>query len=195
MALLTETLDRIIKWVEKKYPIALKSFVSGLTDQEIDSISNQFSFLIPLEIRELYKWRNGQRESLALESIENIWSVNSPYEARFFDGMTLLPFMSLDFFDFDPFWIVICEEGDGYYLVIDIRNSNILRIDIKGGADDSYLIYQNLITMMQTLAEFYELGGDVDGVINFSEDYQQTWLKYNAEIGEQAIKTVLNHRG
>ena len=48
---------------------------------------------------------------------------------------------------------------------------------------------------MQTLAEFYELGGDVDGVINFSEDYQQTWLKYNAEIGEQAIKTVLNHRG
>jgi cell wall assembly regulator SMI1 len=195
MTLLIETLNRFMNWVELKYPIAVGSFITGLTNKEIDNICTQFSFSIPLEIRELYQWRNGQRESYAIESVESISNTKNPYEIRFFDGMTLVPFMSLDFFDYDPFWIVICEDEDGYYLVIDLRNSNILRLDIKGGADDYYVIYKNLTAMMQTLAEFYESGGDIDGVISFSEEYQQIWLKYNSEIGEQAIKNVLSNRG
>jgi cell wall assembly regulator SMI1 len=194
MTLLTDALNRILNWVELNHPEQLDNFMPGLDREKIANIADTLSLIFPLEVYELYQWRNGQKSSDAQYA-----SYHSNYSLELFDGMTFIPLVetpftdsiSLDFTEYGS-WLPVFKDEDGRYLVVDVKSSNILIIDVKGGADESYIIYKNLTSMMQTLAEFYESG--VDGELSSLEEYQRTWLKYNAEIGELAINAALDYR-
>ncbi|BCL36020.1 SMI1/KNR4 family protein [Nostoc sp. MS1] len=59
MSLLTEALEQILKWEQKHFPSQVTLLQPGLSDEEIDQITQDWSVQLPTEVRELYKWRNG----------------------------------------------------------------------------------------------------------------------------------------
>jgi len=61
MSLLTETLERILSWLQQNQPEVISSLQPGLTDIQIQEITQDFPFELSHEIRELYQWRNGLR--------------------------------------------------------------------------------------------------------------------------------------
>ena len=60
MSEITEALNRISQYLERNNPNALNWLQSGLSDREIDLLTKDFPFEFPLELRELYRWRNGR---------------------------------------------------------------------------------------------------------------------------------------
>lgn len=56
---LKKVLDKILKILEEKVPNIASALQHGLTREEIDEITKDFSFKLPEEVYELYQWRNG----------------------------------------------------------------------------------------------------------------------------------------
>lgn len=54
MSLLTETLERILSWLQQNQPEVISSLQPGLTDIQIQEITQDFPFELSHEIRELY---------------------------------------------------------------------------------------------------------------------------------------------
>lgn len=62
MSTLTDALERILVWLEEHESLELARFESlqpGLTLTEIDKITADLPFRLPLEVYELYQWANG----------------------------------------------------------------------------------------------------------------------------------------
>jgi len=213
MLTLTEAYFQILQWVSSNFPESQNAFLLGLTPQNIDEISSSLQrgypydvkvglpFEIPNDVKEIYQLNNGQKsytDDYYLGSVGAIPENQNEYLC-IFDGKTLLPLQSAivrDISNFNPKWLMLFTREDENYLVMDTSNGCLLDFNHScGDESDAFVVYSSLTNMMRTHAEFYALGGDIEGVRRFSEEYQQVWLKYNAEIGEQAINTVLSYRG
>ncbi len=201
----TEAYLQILRWVASNFPESQNAFLPSLTVQEIKSISSRLTFELPNDLKELYQLNNGQKfypNSLLNDDLEDL-IVMPKYEneeLNIFDGKAFLPLQSAvarKCTDFDYNWLILFTYVDEEYLVLDTSNGYLLYFDPSSclEASSAFAVYSSLANMMRTHAEFYGSGGDIEGVRRFSEEYQQVWLKYNAEIGEQAINTVLSHRG
>jgi hypothetical protein len=215
MTVLTDTLNRIMTWIETNHPGDNELFFPGLERDEVDNIAaeviNNSHFItpenhptsLPSELYELYKWRNGHKfYNYRERRFDN--SRDEKYQLRkadggfrsfnIFDGKAFLPLettlginsevssVGLTLFQYD--------DDCGDYLVLDLNPPFPLYIQWCNDMV-SYLKYSSLTAMMLTLAEFYESGGNENDVIRFSKEYQRVWLKYNADIGQEAIDQVL----
>lgn len=56
---LTKALNRIISWIENHNSYYVKYLQPGLSKDEIDNLAKDLPFQLPLEIYELYQWKNG----------------------------------------------------------------------------------------------------------------------------------------
>jgi cell wall assembly regulator SMI1 len=213
MLTLTEAYLRVLQWAASNFAESQNAFLPKLTPQKIDEISSNLEFgypydvkvglpfQIPSDVREIYQLNNGQKsytDDYYTGGVRAIPENQNEYLC-IFDGKTLLPLQSAiarDISNFNPNWLMLFTREDEDYLVMDTSNGYLLDFNHScGDESDTFVVYSSLANMMRTHAEFYESGGNIDGVISFSEEYQQIWLKYNSEIGEQAIKTVLSNRG
>jgi cell wall assembly regulator SMI1 len=191
---------RIMQWVESNFSSARTAFLPSLTLEEIENLSSSLQFPLPSDLQEIYQLNNGQKYYSDFYSGDLIAKPeNESEELYIFDGKTLLPLQNAiarDLSNFDPNWLMLFTYDDEDYLVLDTSNGFILYFDPSscGDASDAFIIYSSLANMMRTLAEFYESGGDISGIRKFSEEYQRIWLKYNSDIGEEAIQTVLRYR-
>ncbi|TYQ30106.1 SMI1/KNR4 family protein [Pseudanabaena sp. UWO310] len=202
MLTLIEAYLQILRWTTLNFPESQNAFLPSLTLQEIKSISSRLTFDLPNDLQELYQLNNGQKfypnmfwqgDLIATPEHEN-------EELNIFDGKSFLPLQSAvarKCANFDSNWLILFTYEDEEYLVLNTSNGYLLYFDPSSHLEVSstFAVYSSLTNMMRTHAEFYESGEDIEGVRRFSEAYQQVWLKYNAEIGEQAINTVLSHRG
>ena len=59
MSTLTETLEKIVNWLEVHYPENLAYLSPGLTNQQIEELTYNLPFTIPKEVRELYQYCDG----------------------------------------------------------------------------------------------------------------------------------------
>ena len=59
MSALTETLERILKELQKNRPAVASTLQPGLTYKEIQETTTNLPFCLPSEVYKLYQWRNG----------------------------------------------------------------------------------------------------------------------------------------
>lgn len=196
MSVLTDSLNQIMRWLEENRPDYAASFLPGLNDEEIRKKLTNVELELPLEIYELYRWRNG------VEGGEDLKSVVYPS----------MEFMPLDeameyYQDFIKNSINLLDEKDedcrDVYKLLDANQVNIygnklifpfsrsncsfcavllseeqqqnsLIIDI---ADELGLsvIYRSLTSMMQTLAEYLETGA------HYLDEEQEYYLNGDEE--------------
>ncbi|MFQ4146430.1 HEAT repeat domain-containing protein [Chlorogloeopsis sp. ULAP02] len=104
MSLLTEALNRILKWKQKHFPSQVSLLQPGLSDAEINQITQGWSIKLPTEVRELYKWRNGSRPD---DIGEYAW---------IFDGFTFLPLFQKG--------LIETEDNERRKLLNDLRDSD-----------------------------------------------------------------------
>jgi cell wall assembly regulator SMI1 len=212
MLTLAQSYSLVLQWVGSNFSESLTAFLPRLTSEEIDRISSSLTygyphnvnvglpFEIPNDVKEIYKLNNGQKFYANLSILGDlvVSPENQSENLNIFDGKTLLPLQSSivrDFRNFHPNWLTLFTREDEDYLVLDTSNGHLLDFNHScGDSSDAFIVYASIIDLMRTHAEFYESGGDVEGVMEFSQQYQRIWLKYNSDIGEEAIQTVLRYR-
>ncbi len=59
MTELTQSLDRILAWLQQNDPKSASGFRPGLSSEEISIKLQQLPFKVSREVQELYQWRNG----------------------------------------------------------------------------------------------------------------------------------------
>ncbi|MBW4598631.1 MAG: hypothetical protein KME29_03220 [Calothrix sp. FI2-JRJ7] len=62
MTELINALERILKWTKQHRPRYVDYLQPGLSRGEIEDLVKDLPFQIPLEVYELYQWRNGARD-------------------------------------------------------------------------------------------------------------------------------------
>ncbi|MGP1386185.1 MAG: SMI1/KNR4 family protein [Thainema sp.] len=161
MSDLLDSLNHILRWMEKNEQYMC--LMPGLSTSEIAEKSRGLPFSLPLEMYELYQWRNG-------------WNICCPELCRTLDCMSFFPLeeavaeyhSSLDeyrrygviwyrqwfpIFQVDATWIFVsCAEKQ-------LDSSPIFSYDFKDHADiRPKVTYLNLTSMMQTIAECWDRG-------------------------------------
>ena len=184
MTLLSQTLNRITTYLEKKYRPIASSLQPGLSYEEIDRKLSSLPCRLPQEFYELYQWRNGTLETddfidfyrhyrfLPLE--EAITTSTEVYKIT--DGY--LPYGWIPIFTF---------EGE-YFGVIGSQVQKYASPIVYTYHEET-VAYLSITAMMQAIAECYETGiyylekheyGEF--IDSDSQKEEQIILKYNPTI-------------
>lgn len=183
MSALTETLERILKELQKNRPAVASTLQPGLTYKEIQETTTNLPFCLPSEVYKLYQWRNGNELyeffyyhyflplQKAVEICQEIIAINVECDQKTqYEGKPLFPI-----FDFDgEYWGVVIDENDN-------QSSAIVFIDEIG--EVSKISYISLSNMMLTIAQCYETGAqylDKDGYLESNSAREESIRqKYN----------------
>ncbi|MBV6627982.1 MAG: hypothetical protein KI793_34540 [Rivularia sp. (in: Bacteria)] len=201
MSVLTDSLNRIMQWLEGNRPDYAASFLPGLSNEEIREKLASVELELPEEIHELYRWRNGVEDGEDLKSIA-------------YPSMAFMPLDEAIKYHLDIIDNVDIQEHEDFQAIfelldakqIDIYNSTHLFpfihsnccfcavllsreqqkhspiIDISD-ALDLEMIFRNLTTMMQTLAKYFETGAyylSDDNFLDWDEEKMEPiFHKYN----------------
>ncbi|AVH64457.1 HEAT repeat domain-containing protein [Nostoc sp. 'Peltigera membranacea cyanobiont' N6] len=203
MSLLTQCLERILRWEQKLFPSQVSLLQPGLSDAEINQITQDWPIHLPKEVRELYKWRNGSRSN---DIGEYDW---------IFDGFTFLPLQEIsveyqpgteenrwnypnDFYP-NSLKIFISPEPDQGYIIVS-KEGKIYWIEFGWWCDGFWvceMYYTSLTNMMLTLAEYNEKNDYVCSIWYLSKKTKneglQIWYKYNSShFDGSEIKDLLS---
>jgi HEAT repeats len=223
VTVLTEALDRILNWLHEQQrqhpelshrywcsgatiPIDTQYYPqlrSGLSRAEIAEITKDLPEPLPLEVIELYQWRNGNRFSFCMSDwlfnfgegfgeqraakLMDLQSAVSSYRDKKSCSLEDVTVDNLLTNRYDNnsikfFHAVECVEG---YMVMNQNRKSypIVFWDFKGGVDIVYSKYASLTDMMVTIAECYENACKVDDRGRLIENKDKTWeiwRKHNA---------------
>ncbi len=203
MSVLTDSLNRIMGWLEKNRPDYAASFLPGLSDEEIREKLANVELELPGEIYELYRWRNGTEDGEDLKSVifPTIEFMTLDEALEYYHDFVE---NTLDIFDEEDYQD-ICEllspnqaniYGDKKYLFPFYRSncdfcavflskekqqqSPIININ---DVLELSAIHRSLTAMMQTLAEYLETGAHYlgeEGYLNGNEEKMlPIFQKYN----------------
>jgi len=195
MSLLTNSLNRIMSWMQQNRPARAQSFLPGLPRQEIEQAVEGLPNQLPEELFELYQWRNGTSEWDAIDSVVfpslEFMPLNEAVEScqgllESFGGENPLltdTLLARDEYLF-PF---TCENSSCYHAVLlrpkKQQSSPVIDVGAEGDLD---LAYSSLTSMMMTLAEYFESGAFYmrdDGFLDCDEEVAASiFLKYNSGI-------------
>jgi SMI1 / KNR4 family (SUKH-1) len=189
MSLLIQPLNQIMTWLEQNIPEYAQSFQPGLSVSMLTKISETLGFSLPPELYDLYQWHNGTPEVgdigtylgafhfSPLEEIVQIYQEDyGGIDGDFFileNGCPLFPF----------------SENQGRYYSITVpqdSSQEAYNIVVTLTDGDHYIVYESLVSMMNTLAECYETKAfylDEEG--NISEHSEQVIAllkKHNASV-------------
>ncbi len=206
MSDLTESLDRIVGWLHqqiREHPEATKGWwprpitqknnsplvKPGLSSTAIEEITQNLGRQLSPEVYELYKWGNGTKNYDSIVGFDWLFDVGqgwgffmafgfSPLQVAVSEslrrkkGKALTIFIGSDCREGD----LVFDEGRNYFPII-FR-------DFKGGADDTIIKYDSLVTMMLTVADCYEQAYYIDsrGYHKDEDKALEIWKKYNSCI-------------
>ena len=197
---LTDSLNRIMEWLEENRPDYAASFLPGLSDEEIREKLANVELELPEEIYELYRWRNGVEggEDLksviypsmefmpldeAIEYYLGIVDIEIQEHEDFQSIFELLDANQVNIYSdthLFPFLrsncvccaVLLSREKQQHSPIIDISDE----LDLK-------MIFRSLTLMMQTLTEYFETGAYYLGKDNFLDWDKEKMLpifqKYN----------------
>jgi cell wall assembly regulator SMI1 len=199
-AVVDKTVEQLLKELEiemrAKYPDVLKSMLPGLRDFEIDRLEQLADYKLPADIRKLYKWHNGQRDSgvfgpipglrfiplqEAIKEKNNLWRKNH-------DRNRAQRVYLNSLIKHRKTWIPIFEDifGDGYFY-------DMAKGESKGGVfycfaeSSSYIFFPTIKNLLAGAVKCYK--ENVFRVVTdrnkavFVEDYYQSrpfWLEFGA---------------
>ena len=200
MSILTDSLNRIMQWLEENRPDYAASFLPGLSDAEIRGKLASVELELPEEIYELYRWRNGVEDGEDLKSVvyPSIEFIPLDEAVEYHLGI-----VEIDIFEHEDlpniFELLDANQINNYsdkYLFPFLRancyfcavllgkekQQHSPIIDISD-ALDLEMIFRSLTAMMQTFAEYLETGAhylDEEGCLDEDEEKMEPiFHKYN----------------
>lgn len=152
--------NRIDNWLQKNYPKVSKAFNLGITDIQIQETAYSLPFIFSQEVYKLYQWHNGTGTSIfrfnALGGMHFYPLIKSldiyQNNIRELDSYGLWKTNWFPIFYGDPItYFVVCKDYK-------LDSSPIYSSDSKEHSDSPFTQkYDNLTTMMQTIAECFEM--------------------------------------
>ena len=80
MSVITESLDRILNWLQQHKPEYALLFLPGLSLEEIEEKVKVLPFRLPSEVYELYQWRNGTKSEESIFVYHYFWDLDTAVE-------------------------------------------------------------------------------------------------------------------
>jgi cell wall assembly regulator SMI1 len=131
-----------------------------LTESEIVSLETKYHIKLPDDLRELYKWKNGQADSY--EAFVNN-SMFVPLETVLASNAELTGMIGFDFEIenwWNKDWLPIFENGGGSSICYDLggvfTNRKGQLVEYWNKDNDRPVISPDLLTMMRALNEYYK---------------------------------------
>ena len=199
MTELTQSLDRILAWLQHNDPEGASGFRPGLSSENISKKLQELPFKVSREVQELYQWRDGDTrcESVfichwllplddALAVSQEHVNCESSIDLRLKDGE---PHYLFPLFEFEgEFFAVLGQETYSDTAPI-FHISNCCDVSTKP-------VFNSLAGMMKTLAECYETGlyetglsfieSDI-GLDTDSEQFYKIRHRYNPGTAERVF--------
>jgi hypothetical protein len=147
---LTNALNRIFAWLEKHSPRSASGFQPGLSSKEIEERLNVLPFCVSQEVRELYRWRNGDEiyspvfGYLSFVDLDTACDISESVNGIYPQSRYLFPV-----FDFD---------GEYFAVECDMAMTETSPVFHVSDCYDVNFAFINLTSMMLALAECYETG-------------------------------------
>jgi SMI1 / KNR4 family (SUKH-1) len=169
---LTNAINRIFAWLEEHTPKSLERFQSGLSSAQIEERLSSLPFCIPEEVRELYRWRNGDKMyGSSIFGYHWLMSLDRACEfvdilSEYFNNESLIEIREKQA---ESMYLFPLFEFDGEYFAIEGSNEieKTGRIFHIGKFYEVSFAFISLTSMMLSIAECYEAG-----VYAVGEDYR-----------------------
>ncbi|MEG4306258.1 hypothetical protein [Microcoleus sp. D3_18a_C4] len=177
MSILTQTLEKIVNWLQVNDPESISGLRPGLTDPEIEKLTHALPLALPWEVSEIYRYCNGMialTPSLVLESLEA--AIENTRYADWMRGNTIpnsSPIMPL-------------FHGDGkdfYYVICDRENDSPVWCLFVGEKPRMYAA--SLTSLILTTWECYEMGAYY---IYFYREYGYSYIEEDLEKFEEIFQ-------
>jgi len=183
---------RIQKYLDLNRPSFSALLQDGLTLNEITEFSNSYHVSFPVELVELYKWRNGAKtyheqfrpgyRFIPLkEALEHrIYISRDDNQFFMFDGVVDMKSCLLPIFSYDHESLsVLCKDGDVFH-------SQVIRSD----GSCHYLYTSSLTNLIKVMVDCFESG--LYSFETYEERLENLILqKYQPELIENAFTKVL----
>jgi cell wall assembly regulator SMI1 len=138
-----------------------------LTEAEIENLENQYKVKLPADLKELYKWKNGQSENCTESFMNN--SMFMPLEDSLFSADLCTSMIGYDFEIenwWNKSWIPIFHNGNSDHICFDIEGVFTGQpqqiIEFWHADNDRNVIAPNLSTLISNINSFYELTNSLD---------------------------------
>ncbi len=137
-----QLLDNLQRCIESRFPGTAARLNPGASDAQIDAFERAIGCALPVELRALYRWHDGQSTGdgpyviglffglpfLPLASAIDHWRLASApnpawsaaYEAEAAPGYSCLPSGTVKQASSNPAWIPLADDASGAYLGLDL---------------------------------------------------------------------------
>lgn len=175
---LTNALNRIFAWLEQHSPRSASGFQPGLSSEEIEERLDVLPFCVSQEVKELYRWHNGDVMCSPIFGYLSFLDLDTACEiSESLNGIYPQSRYIFPVFDFDgEYFAIECGED------MTIANSVFHVSDCH----ELSFAFINLTSMMLALAECYETGvyavkenGKIDVDVINAVEFGRIRQKYN----------------
>lgn len=212
---LTKALNQILQWETQHKAQDLQYLQPGLSKAEIDKLVKDLPFQLPLEVYELYQWRNGSRQGEEeWQNASIFYIVMNPWTFRPLQEVVEICLEDIRKKRSRPANTFCLPRLVSYvqsfyrlsiFYTIDYTCSGTLWLNQEGGlspvvfcsCDEGEIaiiaIYSSLTSLTQTILKCQEAGIIYNREYNLDWHYEleeRIWRKYNSELREFALQVL-----
>ena len=158
MSALTDTLNRIMEWLQQNNPICASGFQPGLSPEEIEEKLGELPFCVSREVHELYQWRNGTNNRCGVFVYHYLLDIDTALQHS--QGFNDSYWLEVRETDGDPLYLFLIFGFNGEYFAVTGSSSPNDAAPVFHVGDDGSVsfAFTNLTNMILVLAECYETG-------------------------------------
>jgi hypothetical protein len=158
MSDLTNSLNRILAWLEEHSSKSALGFQPGLLSETIEEKPSILPFFVSREVYELYRWRNGDEGYSSVFGY--LWFLNLDRACEFSQDINDENMLEIRAQNGGPSYLFPMFDFDGEYFAIQGGETLTAAAPIFHVSDccDVSFAFINLTEMMSAIAECYETG-------------------------------------
>ncbi len=150
-------LDKVLK---EKRPEYYQNLQMPLSDDEISKLEEQYEIKLPLDLKELYKWKNGQNRNYfkslvnncSFEPLEDVLSTNKEFTEMIGEDFDIKNWWNEN-------WLPIFGNGGGDFICYDLKgvftDNKRQLIEYWHSDEDRTVISPNLFIFIEKLTTAY----------------------------------------
>ena len=147
--------------LREKRPDYYKKLQKPLTDQEISKLEVQYRIALPVDLKTLYQWKNGQQQDCYETFVMNF--MFEPLENVLEHNKELTSMIGYDFEIenwWNEHWLPIFSNGGGSYICYDLKGvftgESGQLVEFWHADTDRNVIAPDLRTFMESLNKYYK---------------------------------------
>ncbi|MBE9208123.1 SMI1/KNR4 family protein [Nostoc sp. LEGE 06077] len=168
MSLLTQTLERILVWLQANCPSVASFPYPGLTNEQIQELTKDLPFKLPREVKELYQWRNGTLHGQGFFPFSVFYSLEESLDF-YYKTVKYQPDDTLLMASRNSL-ILFSTDKSFFFVVADEENNNTSQVWVVYTGDHPVICYTSLTNLILMMADCYESGAYYVGSSGFLEE-------------------------